>query len=271
MPGASARMAETAKIFLCNAGAIQTPGQQTPANEPATPVGGWLRTAPARAGSLSNGGVESVCDHGIVNADQRRQAIKRMLAEDGSLTQQQLAAQLSVTQNTISKDLRALEEREGLNLRSVSGRGRPRLRVVDAVTAGDVANGVSSGDQLIAKLRAELDAKGLEPDQREEGLLKEIRDTADDIAELRARIDAEGSTFAPSTKGGPPRLHPAIAEVRQLRSLLSRLLSQIQLEESTKSAIKQKAANTRWRPHRMALAARHNTEGDQRGEPQGPR
>jgi hypothetical protein len=177
-----------------------------------------------------------------------------MLAEDGSLTQQQLAAQLNVTQNTISKDLRVLEEREGLNLRSASGRGRPRSPVVKLHVSGPSA--VTAGEDLVAKLRRELDAKGLEPDAREEGLLHQIAQVGDEIAELRQTIDAEGHTFAPATKGGPPRAHPLIAELRQSRALLGRLLSQISLEESTRNPIKAKAANTRWRRHNLAAAAR---------------
>jgi hypothetical protein len=196
-----------------------------------------------------------------MGADQRRQVIKRMLAQDGSLTQQQLAAQLSVTQNTISKDLRALEEREGLNLRPASGRGRPRGSVTKLHVS---AANPSPGEQLVAQLRAELDAKGLEPDAREEGLLLQIAQVADDIAELRQLVDAQGQTFPPAAKGGVPRLHPAVAEIRQSRAVLARLLSQIQLEGSTKSPVKQKAAATRWRPHRVALAARYAE--DQHGE-----
>jgi hypothetical protein len=99
-------------------------------------------------------------------------------------------------------------------------------------------------------------AKDLEPDAREEGLLLQIRQVADDIAELRERIAAEGLTFKPSSPGGPPRMHPAAAEIRQSRAVLARLLSLIQLEDTVRNPIKQKAANTRWRQHNLALAAR---------------
>jgi hypothetical protein len=96
--------------------------------------------------------------------------------------------------------------------------------------------------------------KGLEADAREEGLLAEIRDVADEIAELRQRVDVEGLTFPPATRGGPPRMHPAVAEVRQARSLLGRLLAQVSLEETVRNPVKAKAANTRWRAHQMQKA-----------------
>ncbi len=117
----------------------------------------------------------------------------------------------------------------------------------------------------MARLRAELDAKGLEPDAREEGLLLQIRQVADEIAELRDRIGAEGLTFKPATPGGPPRLHPAAAEIRGNRSLLGRLLQQISLEESVRNPVKQKAANVRWRQRQMAAA--QQAEGGGRGQP----
>jgi hypothetical protein len=80
---------------------------------------------------------------------------------------------------------------------------------------------------------------------------------ADEIAELRERIDVEGLTFKAATPGGPPRMHPAAAEIRQSRAVLARLLSLIQLEETTKDPVKQRAANTRWRVHQLAKAARY--------------
>ena len=197
-------------------------------------------------------------DMSKMGAEQRRDAIGRMLADNPAVTQQQLAAELGVSQNTISKDVRALEEREGLNLRSASGRGRPR----GSVTKLHVNGGASPGEELVAKIRAEMALKNLEPDAREEGLLAQIRQVADDIAELRERIAAEGLTFKPTTPGGPPRMHPAAAEIRQSRAVLARLLSLIQLEDTVRNPVKQKAANTRWRAHNLAVAARYQDTGD---------
>jgi hypothetical protein len=203
-----------------------------------------------------HGRIENVCDHGGVTREQRRQAIERMLAEDGSVTQQRIAAVLGVSQKTVSRDFEQLKRGPDLVMTNPSGRGRPRK--LNAVS--DPGGSISAGEQLVAQLRAELDRKDLEPDAREEGLLAQIRDVADEIAELRGRINTEGLTFKPATPGGPPRMHPAAAEVRQLRALLGRLLAAISLEESVKSPVKVKAANTRWRAHQMAKA-RHAEGG----------
>ena len=73
---------------------------------------------------------------------------------------------------------------------------------------------------------------------------------------------AEGLTFKPATPGGPPRMHPVAAEIRQSRAVLARLLSLIQLEDTVRNPVKQKAANTRWRAHNLAVAARYQDTGD---------
>jgi len=175
-----------------------------------------------------------------------------MLAEDSSMPQQAIAAALGCSQKTISRDVEALQQRGVLDMTNSSGRGRSRgsagnLHVVDVP---------SPGEELVARLRAEMAVKNLEPDAREEGLLVQIRQVTDEIAELRDRIAAEGLTFKAATRGGPPRMHPAAAEIRQNRTLLARLLSQIQLEESVRDPVKARAADSRWRRHNLAVAAR---------------
>jgi hypothetical protein len=184
-------------------------------------------------------------------AEQRRDAIRRMLAEDGSVTQQSLATATGVSQSQVQRDVAALRKRGVLPAGNSSGRGRPHGPVTKLQ-----ADGPSLGEELVATIRNEMAVKNLEPDAREEGLLVQIRDVVDAIAELRERIAAEGLTFKPATPGGPPRMHPAAAEIRQNRTVLARLLAQIQLEETVKNPTKQKAAGTRWRSHNLALAAR---------------
>ena len=144
-----------------------------------------------------------------------------------------------------------------------AGLAHNRLSIIDLTDAGRQPLSDAQGRYWIVfngeiynyiELRAELEVKGLEADSREEGLLVQIRQVADEIAELRALVDSEGWTFPPATRNGPPRMHPAIAEIRQGRSLLGRLLAQISLEESTVNPVKRKAANTRWRAHQMQQA-----------------
>lgn len=186
-------------------------------------------------------------------AEQRREAIRRMVAENPSVSQQAIAAAIGVSQKTVSRDLEQLKRGPDLVVTNSSGRGRPRGTVVKLHVNG----GRSPGEELVARLRAEMAVKSLEPDAREEGLLDQIRRTADLIRDLELRLDVDGLTFAPDKKGGPPRLNPAVAEIRQQRLVLARLLSQISLEESVKNPVKQRAANTRWRRHNLAAAARY--------------
>jgi hypothetical protein len=197
-----------------------------------------------------------VCDHRTVDAEQRKTAIKRMLTDDPARSQESIGAELGISQSQVQRDVADLRRRGALPAGNSSGRGRPRGSVTKLHVGGGQAVVVTAGEALVSQLRAELDAKGLEPDQREEALLVQISQVADDIAELRERIAAEGLTFPPATRGGPPRMHPAAAEIRQSRAVLARLLSQISLEESTRTPIKAKAANTRWRRHNLAAAAR---------------
>jgi hypothetical protein len=203
------------------------------------------------------GRIESVCDDWVMrkmDADQRRLAVKRMLTDDPARSQESIGAELGISQSQVQRDVADLRRRGVLPAGNPSGRGRPAGTVVKLHVASGAALG--AGEELVAKIRAEMDAKNLEPDAREEGLLLQIRQVADDIAELRERIAAEGLTFPPATRGGPPRMHPAAAEIRQSRAVLARLLSQISLEESTRNPIKAKAANTRWRRHNLAAATR---------------
>lgn len=92
--------------------------------------------------------------------EQRRQAIERMLAEDGSVTQQRIAAVLGVSQKTVSRDLEELKQRGGLFTTNSSGRDRPRGSTVrPQVTGGDE---VRPGEALVARVRAEMAENGLE-------------------------------------------------------------------------------------------------------------
>jgi hypothetical protein len=198
---------------------------------------------------------------GNTPGDQRREAIAAMLAADPSRSQQSIGADLGISQSQVQRYVADLRRRRVLPAGNSSGRGRPTGPVVKLHVASGSTS--SAGDELVAKIRAEMDAKDLEPDAREEGLLLQIRQVADDIAELRERISAEGLTFKPATPGGPPRMHPAAAEIRQSRAVLARLLSLIQLEDTVRNPVKQKAANTRWRQHQMARA--RQAEGSQGG------
>lgn len=83
----------------------------------------------------------------------------------------------------------------------------------------------STGAALVTRIRAEMAAEGLEPDGREVELLALAESLADRIAELEEAIVTEGLTTV--TKTGLVRLHPGVAECRQTRAALARVLAGI--------------------------------------------
>lgn len=204
--------------------------------------------------------------------DERKQAVKAMLDDDPSLSQWAIARRLGVSQRTVSRDMAAIGRvsanrfvanrpkaaRPQTVSSQVSG-GMTRAAPVTSITPEGIAAlmdfHLTPGDKLVAAIRAELDSNGLEPDAREAGLLAQVRETADIIAAAQQRLDADGLVFAPAAKGGPPRPHPLLAEIRGQRVVLARLLSQINMEEGSKNPVKQKAANTRSRARNMQREA----------------
>ena len=170
-------MADTAKWDGCIAHAIALVGSshcRCLANLPYPPRRRVVATAGSKTCAIMVG-------MGNMAADQRREAIKRVLAEDPAVSQQALAVALGVSQKTVSRDLEQLKRGPDLVMTNSSRRGRPRGTVVKLHVNG----GSSPGEDLVAKIRAEMDAKDLEPDAREEGLLLQIRQVADEVAGLR--------------------------------------------------------------------------------------
>lgn len=112
----------------------------------------------------------------------------------------------------------------------------------------------SPGAALVRRIREDMAAEGLEPDGREAELLVQAEALADRIAELEAAIEAQGMTSV--SKGGLVRLHPAVAEVRQTRTALARILSGIQMRDEAKDPVKQRAAFASWRARESAKGVR---------------
>jgi hypothetical protein len=68
--------------------------------------------------------------------------------------------------------------------------------------------------------------------------------------ELEDAIAADGLTSVSRT--GVVHLHPAVSEARQTRAALAKVLSGVQMEDSSKNPVKQQAAQKRWRSHNDA-------------------
>lgn len=110
-----------------------------------------------------------------------------------------------------------------------------------------------AGKRLLRQVLEQLKEDQLEPDAREEELLKQAAALADRLDQIRQTLASEGLTVA-TAKGGP-RAHPLLAVERATVAAIQRLLDGISLtEEPIKNAAKQRAARTRWRAHNAARA-----------------
>ena len=93
---------------------------------------------------------------------------------------------------------------------------------------------------------------GIELDEREQAVLDLAARQADDVARLEADIAKRGVTV-PGSRAGQQVLNPSIAEVRQGRLALGKLLGQLELPDLAgerrggASRNAQRAALARWR------------------------
>jgi hypothetical protein len=111
------------------------------------------------------------------------------------------------------------------------------------------ANG--AGAALVRAIREGL-PPGVELDEREEALLAAAAEQADALAALEKDIKTRG--YMVNGAKGATVLNPSVAEARQGRLALGRLLGGLDLpsSESFTSLRASKAANTRWRGRRAA-------------------
>jgi hypothetical protein len=103
-----------------------------------------------------------------------------------------------------------------------------------------------TGTELIEAIRTGL-PPGVELDEREEAILDLAARQARDVAAAEADIAGRGY-LVPGSRGQKV-LNPSLAEVRQSRLALGKLLGQLDLPDSTKDAVRsaQHAAERRWR------------------------
>jgi hypothetical protein len=101
------------------------------------------------------------------------------------------------------------------------------------------------GVELIEAIRAGL-PPGVELDEREEALLDLARRQAGDVARAEADLATRGYLVRGSRDQDV--LNPSLAEVRQSRLALGKLLGQLDLPESTRDAVRsaRSAAEARW-------------------------
>src|SRR5687767_4470125 len=99
--------------------------------------------------------------------------------------------------------------------------------------------------ELVEAIRTGL-PPGVELDEREEAILDLASRQARDVAAAEADIDARGY-LVPGSRGQQV-INPSVAEVRQSRLALGKLLGQLDLPESTRDAVTsaRHAAERRW-------------------------
>jgi uncharacterized protein with von Willebrand factor type A (vWA) domain len=88
--------------------------------------------------------------------------------------------------------------------------------------------------------------EGVELDEREEALLDLAARQARDVARCEADIETRG--YLVEGSHGQEVVNPSLAEVRQSRLALGKLLGQLDLPESTRDAVRsaRNAAEARW-------------------------
>jgi hypothetical protein len=104
----------------------------------------------------------------------------------------------------------------------------------------------ADGTDMIATIRDGLPT-GVELDEREEAILDLAARQARDVGRAEADIVARGY-LVPGSKGQDV-INPSIAEVRQSRIALGKLLAQLDLPDSTSETVRnaRNAAAARWR------------------------
>jgi hypothetical protein len=119
----------------------------------------------------------------------------------------------------------------------------------------------AAGKALWKSILADV-GEGWRLDARERDFLARACRCADELGALEAVVDRDGATVAGSR--GQLVTHPALSEARQVRLVLLRLLSSIELVDpaagersaTPAQARARRAANARWTPHAARRGAR---------------
>jgi hypothetical protein len=175
--------------------------------------------------------------------EQRREAIRLLLEDDPMESQRAIAEAVGCSQATVARDIAKLS-------------GDSSVIHLDSQGVSEPVPQVSRGELLVERLRAEMTEQGLIPTSGEEELLSVVADLADRIELLQRLVAVDGERR--KLKDGSVRLHPALAEIRQCESTLSRVLGGINtIEVAPVNRTKQRAAQSRWRAHNQAKVDRY--------------
>lgn len=114
---------------------------------------------------------------------------------------------------------------------------------------------MGAGADLVARITAEMQANGLEPDAKETELLAVAEGLADRLADLEQDIEEDGRSMVLTS--GRIVMNPAVAESRMTRTSLATVLTKISMSEAPAiDRVKQAASKARWREHNISKAQR---------------
>jgi hypothetical protein len=109
----------------------------------------------------------------------------------------------------------------------------------------------SAGKQLVERITADMQSRGLRPDAKESELLTVAEVLADQLAGLRRQVRAQG--YSTTLKTGRIVENPAVALINSTAKELKNVLCGVQMDIAAPvNAAKQRAAQTRWREHNIA-------------------
>jgi hypothetical protein len=112
---------------------------------------------------------------------------------------------------------------------------------------------LTPGEELTARIVADMAEHGLEPDGKERELLTLAEGLADRLAELEDVVEREGLSV--TLQSGQVVMNPAVGESRMTRAALARVLAGVSMTEGrAKDPAKVRAAQARWLEHNIAKA-----------------
>lgn len=114
------------------------------------------------------------------------------------------------------------------------------------MTGRRAAKPPTPGERLVSQIVAEMQEAGVAPDAKESALLTTARQLVDRLDALEQVLERDGLLLTSST--GVVRVHPAVAEHRQLAATLPKVLVAIVVGDSSagRNPVKQRAAQVRW-------------------------
>lgn len=111
------------------------------------------------------------------------------------------------------------------------------------------------GKALVERLVADMAARGLKPDARENELLSIAAGLADQLRLLAADVKRNGTTV--ELESGRRVLNPAVGAHTRASAELARVLEKVSMSLGPQvNLARQKAAQTRWAAHNTAKANR---------------